>query len=143
INTFINWGATVVIIGLMFKILHFKGGDWMIGVVLAVEALLFFIMGFMSAEKDVDWTRVFPELDEDYKGEIHTRIVAAAATPRPVGKTSALDKLLQDAKIDEDLIGNIGDGLRTSSEKVSTISKIANTPIDTKQFAEKLNPASK
>jgi len=142
INTFINWGATVVIIGLMFKILHFKGGEWMIGVGLAVEALLFFIMGFMSAEKDVDWTRVFPELDEDYKGEIPTRNVAAAATPQPVGNTAALDKMLQDAKIDENLIGNLGDGLRTFSEKVSSISKIADTAIATNQFAEKLNAAS-
>lgn len=143
INTLINWGATVVIIGLMFKILHFKGGEWMIGIGLAVEALLFFIMGFMSAEKDVDWTRVYPELDEDFNGELPKRTAAVAvAQPTAIGNTAALDKLLQDAKIDENLIGNLGDGLRTFSDKVSAISKVADTAVATNQFADKLNAAS-
>lgn len=144
INTLINWGATVVIIGLMFKILNFKGGEWMIGVGLAVEALLFFIMGFMSAEKDVDWTRVYPELDEDFRGELPTRstsIPSNIAQP-VVGNTAALDRLLQDAKIDENLIGNLGDGLRTFGDKVASISKVADTALATNQFADKLNSAS-
>src|SRR5690606_32432062 len=115
INTLINWGASVVIIGLMFKILHFKGGERMIGVGLAVEAVLFFIMGFLSAEQDVDWTRVYPELDEEFKGELPIRSAPAVAvnTSAGMGNTAALDKLLQDAKIDENLIGNLGDGLRS------------------------------
>lgn len=144
INTLINWGATVVIIGLMFKILHFKGGEWMIGIGLAVEALLFFIMGFMAGEKDVDWTRVYPELDEDFNGELPKRSgVAAVAQPvTAVGNTAALDKLLQDAKIDENLIGNLGDGLRTFGDKVAAISKVADTATATNQFADKLNAAS-
>ncbi len=142
INTLINWGATVVIIGLMFKILHFKGGEWMIGVGLAVEALLFFIMGFVQSEPEPDWTRVYPELDEDYNGELPARAARAAVQPVATGNTAALDKLLQDAKIDENLIGNLGDGLRTFSDKVASISKVADTAAATNQFADKLNAAS-
>lgn len=143
INTFINWGATVVIIGLMFKILYWPYGEWFIAIGLSVEALLFFVMGFMSAEKDVDWTRVYPELDEDFNGELPKRsAVAAVAQPVAVGNTAALDKLLQDAKIDENLIGNLGDGLRAFGEKVSAISKVADTATATNQFADKLNAAS-
>lgn len=143
INTFINWGATVVIIGLMFKILYWPYGEWFIAIGLSVEALLFFVMGFMAAEKDVDWTRVYPELDEEFNGELPKRnAVSAVAQPVAVGNTAALDKLLQDAKIDENLIGNLGDGLRTFSDKVSAISKVADTATATNQFADKLNAAS-
>lgn len=145
INTLINWGATVVIIGLMFKILHFKGGEWMIGIGLAVEALLFFVMGFMAADQEVDWTRVYPELDEDFAGELPKSSVSAGiVAPAAVGggNTAALDKLLQDAKIDENLIGNLGDGLRTFSDKVASISKVADTTAATDKFAENLNLAS-
>jgi len=142
INTLINWGATVVIIGLMFKILHFKGGEWMIGIGLAVEALLFFVMGFMAAEKEVDWTRVYPELDEEFAGELPKRSVAVQAQPVATGNTAALDKLLQDAKIDENLIGNLGDGLRAFGDKVAAISTVADTAAATNQFADKLNSAS-
>lgn len=144
ISTFINWGATVVIIGLMFKILHWPYGEWFIAIGLSVEALLFFIMGFVSAEKDVDWTRVYPELDEDYAGELPARsaITTAAAPVAAIGNTAALDKLLQDAKIDENLIGNLGDGLRTFGDRVAAISKVADTALATNQFADKLNAAS-
>lgn len=144
INTLINWGATVVIIGLMFKILHFKGGEWMIGIGLAVEAFLFFIMGFMASEKDVDWTRVYPELDEEFNGELPTRSTPVQQVIQPVasGNTAALDQLLKNAKIDENLIGNLGDGLRTFSDKVASISKVADTATATHEFADKLNAAS-
>jgi len=106
-HTLINWGATVVIIGLMFKILHFEGGEMMIGVGLAAEAFLFFVMGFMKVPEDPHWEKVYPELDDDYQGP------PTAAVAQPVGRnTEALDKLLQNAKIDEHLIGSLGDGLR-------------------------------
>lgn len=45
LNTLISWGASVVIIGLMFKLLHWQGGEWMIGIGLGVEACLFFLLG--------------------------------------------------------------------------------------------------
>lgn len=48
INTLISWGASVVIIGLTFKILHWAGGEWMIAIGLLVEAGLFFLMGYAS-----------------------------------------------------------------------------------------------
>jgi ABC-type transporter Mla subunit MlaD len=48
LNTVISWGASVVIIGLMFKILHWKGGELLIAVGLLTEAFLFFILGIAS-----------------------------------------------------------------------------------------------
>lgn len=143
INTLINWGASVVIIGLMFKILHFKGGEWMIGIGLAVEALLFFVMGFIQSEPEPDWTRVYPELDEEFSGELPARSAQISKTTNvAIGNTAALDQLLQNAKIDENLIGNLGDGLRTFGDKVASISKVADTAVATNHFADKLNEAS-
>jgi hypothetical protein len=45
INTLISWGASVVIVGLMFKILHWKGGEIMIAVGLITEAVIVFCIG--------------------------------------------------------------------------------------------------
>ena len=50
INSVISWGATVVIIGLMFKILHLTGGAIMIAVGLGTESILFFILGFQAMD---------------------------------------------------------------------------------------------
>src|SRR5690606_19091528 len=129
----------VVIIGLMFKILHFQGGEWMIAIGLTTEALLFFYMGFQPEYKDPDWSRVYPELSEDYSGVLPKASAHASAN---VGTTSALDKMLQDARISTDLIGNLGDGLRTFSEKVSAISNVSDASIATGQFTEKVKMAT-
>lgn len=48
LNSVISWGASVVIIGLMFKILHWQGGEYMIAAGLMTEAFLFFILGIAS-----------------------------------------------------------------------------------------------
>ena len=54
INTLISWGASVVIVGLMFKILHWEGGEIMIAAGLITEALLFFALGFQSESTETD-----------------------------------------------------------------------------------------
>ena len=40
INNIVSWGATVVIVGLMFKILHWPGATWFIAGGLSAEAIL-------------------------------------------------------------------------------------------------------
>jgi gliding motility-associated protein GldL len=140
INNIVSWGATVVIIGLMAKLQHWPAGDWLIIAGLGTEAILFFLLGFQNEEKDVDWTRVYPELAEDYQGDLpktSARPVAAA-----VGNTAALDKMLQDARISPELIGNLGDGLRTFSDKVAAISNVSDVSLATGQFTEKIKGAT-
>ncbi|SFB77584.1 gliding motility-associated protein GldL [Parapedobacter composti] len=139
INTLISWGASVVIVGLMFKILHFQGGEWMIAVGLTVEAILFFILGFQAETKEPDWTRVYPELAEDYNGELPK---ASARPGAAVGTTAALDKMLQDAQITPDLIGTLGSGLRTFGDKVAAITQVSDASLATNQFTEKVKSAT-
>ncbi len=57
-------GAAVVILGAMFKILDFPGANWMIGIGLTTEAIIFFLSSFEPSPKEVDWSRLYQELDE-------------------------------------------------------------------------------
>ncbi|RYF96887.1 MAG: hypothetical protein EOO00_01575 [Chitinophagaceae bacterium] len=50
INALTSWGASVVIIGVMAKLLRWQAADTLIIVGMLVEAILFFIMGFHSDE---------------------------------------------------------------------------------------------
>ena len=133
-NTFISWGASVVIIGLMFKILHWKGGEIMITIGLITEAVLFFVLGFKSEAVEPDWTKVYPELDEEFKGEV-SRSTSGSSV-------ASLDKMMSEAKIGPDLIESLGSGLRTFGEKVSAISGIADTASATVELASKVKTAS-
>ena len=51
-------GAAVVIVGALFKILHWKGADLMLMVGLLTEAFLFTISAFEPLHKETDWTLV-------------------------------------------------------------------------------------
>ncbi|MBS7564349.1 gliding motility protein GldL [Mucilaginibacter sp. Bleaf8] len=140
IGNIVSWGATIVIIGLMFKILHLPGSTYFIAIGLSAEALLFFILGFQRETEEVDWTRAYPELDPEYKGA--PRAAAAAPQLQSTGHTAALDKMLADAKINPELIGSLGEGLRTFGDKVATISKVADAGAATNEFATKIKAAA-
>jgi gliding motility-associated protein GldL len=141
ITNIVSWGATVVIIGLMFKILHWPGATYFIVMGLSVEALLFGLLGFQreTEEVHVDWTRVYPELSEEFKGELPKATIRGNGA---ASNTAALDRMLEDAKIGPELIGSLGDGLRTFGDKVSNISKVSDAGFATSEFTSKVKTAS-
>ncbi|MGV8880113.1 MAG: gliding motility protein GldL [Sphingobacteriaceae bacterium] len=140
INNVVSWGATIVIIGLMFKILHWPFATFFITLGLGTEALLFLLLGFQTEKDAVDWTRIYPELDEDYKGDLPKASLQVASNN--LGNTAALDKMLADAKIGPELIGSLGDGLRSFSDKVSAISTVSDASVATADFTNKVKAAT-
>jgi gliding motility-associated protein GldL len=140
IGNIISWGATVVIIGLLFKIQHWPYGSTFITIGLGSEAVLFFLLGFQPQPHEVDWVKIYPELDDDFAGELPKTSV------RPVSEsfsnTAALDKMLSDAKIGPELIGSLGEGLRTFGDKVNAISKVTDAGEATIAFTTKVKAAT-
>jgi gliding motility-associated protein GldL len=141
IGNVISIGATVVIIGLLFKIQHWPMASTFITVGLGAEAILFFLLGLQREDKEIDWVRVYPELHEDFAGEL------PKASARPVisnnaSSTQALDKMLDDAKIGPELVRSLGDGLRTFGDKVAAISKVTDAGEATIAFTDKVKTAS-
>lgn len=55
-------GASVVIVGALFKIMHWKGADAMLIIGMGVEAVIFLISAFEPPHQEPDWTLVYPEL---------------------------------------------------------------------------------
>jgi gliding motility-associated protein GldL len=139
IGNVVSWGATVVIIGLLFKIQHWPMASTFITVGLGAEAILFFLLGWQRDDKDINWVRVYPELSEDFTGEL------PKASTRPISSnassTQALDKMMEDAKIGPDLVRSLGDGLRTFGDKVAAISKVTDAGEATIAFTDKVKTA--
>ncbi|WP_025842222.1 T9SS inner membrane protein PorL/GldL [Porphyromonas gingivicanis] len=65
LNIAYSWGAAVVILGALFKLLHWPFGDEMLFVGMMTEFFVFFISGFESTEEPYKWERVYPELRRD------------------------------------------------------------------------------
>ena len=142
IGNIVSWGATVVIIGLLFKIQHWPYGGTFISIGLIAEAALFFILGFQRETKDIDWIRVYPELDESFAGDLPKSSVQPVAIGNGFSNTAALDKMLADAKIGPELIGSLGDGLRSFGDKVNAISRVTDAGEATVAFTNKVKSAT-
>ena len=85
LNTVISWGASVVIIGLMFKILHWPGGELFIAAGLLTESFLFFILGV--AAMNVEEETAGPEAAGD-GSKLHD-LLATSITPKVIQGLSA------------------------------------------------------
>jgi gliding motility-associated protein GldL len=142
INNIVSWGATVVIVGLMFKILHWPGATYFIAGGLTTEALLFFLLGFQREEKEIDWRRAYPELDEDFDGELPKSSAKKVGGGDNFSNTAALDAMLAEAKIGPELIGSLATGLRTFGDKVNSISRVTDAGDATIAFTNKVKQAS-
>ncbi|GHU58278.1 hypothetical protein FACS189411_13420 [Bacteroidia bacterium] len=62
LNFCYSWGASVVILGAMFKILHLPYGNQMLAAGMITEFFVFFIFGFERPNNDYSWEDVFPVL---------------------------------------------------------------------------------
>ena len=65
-----GWGAAIVIIGALFKLQHYPGAGPMLVIGLGTEAIIFFLSAFDPMHEDPDWSLVYPELAEDYSGDV-------------------------------------------------------------------------
>lgn len=63
-NLIIGVGAAVVMMGALYKIMSWEGGDIMIIAGLTTEAILFLMLGILPPEKDYYWEKLYPGLDK-------------------------------------------------------------------------------
>jgi len=141
INNIVSWGATIVIIGLLFKIQHWQFATIFITLGLGTEAILFFLLGFQRDPVEIDWRRAYPELDEDFDGELPKSTKKQIAGDS-FSNTAALDQMLAEAKIGPELIGSLASGLRTFGDKVNSISRVTDAGDATVAFTNKVKEAT-
>jgi gliding motility-associated protein GldL len=135
-------GAAVVIIGALFKILHLTGADQMLMIGLSTEAVIFFLSAFEPHAKETDWTKVYPELAEDFEGHVATPTVrkAGASGDSPLLK---VDEMLKNAKVDQNLLDNLGKGLNNLATSASQMNNLSNAAVATNDYANNVKTASK
>ena len=134
-------GAAVVIIGALFKILHMPGADEMLMIGLGTEAVIFFLSAFEPPHQDVDWSKVYPELAEEYE--------APSVSPRISNKqggaslTQQLDVSLEKAKIGPELLESLGKGLNNLAESAKKMNNLSDAAVATNDYAKNVQSASK
>ncbi len=131
-------GAAVVIIGALFKIQHWPFAGALLVVGLSTEAVIFFFSAFEPVHEEIDWSLVYPELRT---GEASHAALGDGADNGSI--TEQLDRMLEDAKIEPELIASLGDGLRSLSSQASKLNDITDASAATNDYANSLKGATK
>lgn len=138
-------GASIVILGALFKILHWEidlgfiklSGGFLLALGLITEALIFAISAFEPVEDDLDWALVYPELAGGSAGERKSK------NETPEGLLSKkLDEMLKEAKLDTSLMSSLGDSIRNFEGAAKNMSPTVDAIQSTKKYGEELSLAA-
>ncbi len=131
-------GAAVVIVGALFKILHLTGADQMLMIGLLTEAVIFFLSAFEPPHQEPDWSKVYPELAEDYEAPA----VATRISNKQGSLTQQLDASLEKAKIGPELLDSLGKGLTNLADSAKKMSNLSDAAVATNDYATNVKKAS-
>ncbi len=139
-NMVYGLGASVVILGALFKIMHWPAGNLMLIIGLIVEAIVFAVSAFEPVDDELDWSLVYPELAG---GEAASRGAVVAKDDEVEGMLSRkLDEILKEAKIDASLMSSLGDSIRNFEGAAKNITPTVDALASQKKYSEEMNLAA-
>jgi len=135
-NYFYSIGASVVLLGALFKLQHWTGGSFMLMIGMSCEALIFFLSAFEPMVETPDWTKVYPELNPNFEAEEEEEIL-------PVRSTSGgFDDLLAKAEITPEMMSKLKKGIQDLTNTAKGISEISSATLATEIYVKNLSHAS-
>lgn len=130
-----GWGASLVLIGALFKLQHWNHSGIMLTIGLMTEAFIFFLSAFEPPLEQPDWSKVYPELQEDYE-------LIEPSEDIQANIKGSFDSLLSSTNITPELLAKIGKSLVDLSNTASGISDISTATLATDIYVRNLNSAS-
>jgi len=135
-NMVYGLGAAIVILGALFKIMHWNFGNEMLIIGLITESIVFIFSAFEPVDDDLDWSLVYPELAGGQgKGK---------ETPKDAESilSQKLDELLKDAKIDGELMSSLGDSIRGFEDAARNMAPTVDSMNATQKYSEEMSLAA-
>ena len=143
-----GWGAAVVILGALFKILHWHGANIMLMAGMFTESIIFFFSAFEPLHVEYNWALVYPELatgsdieleetEKKSRREKKQQVKSDSMTP-----TQALDKMLEEAKIGPELMESLASGMRNLSDNAHKLAGVSDAVVSTDNYTASLQKAS-
>ena len=132
-------GAAVVIVGALFKLMHWPGAGPMLVIGLLTEAAIFALSAFEPVEKDLDWSLVYPELAGGMGG---SKSKKEDATDAQGLLSQKLDSILKEAKIDGALMESLGTSIKNFEGAAKSIAPTADSMASQKRYSEEMSQAA-
>ena len=133
-------GAAVVILGALFKLMHWPGAGPMLIVGLGAEAIIFALSAFEPLGEDLDWSLVYPELS----GGATSGKKGKDAKPEDAQGllSQKLDTMLKDAKLDANLMSSLSTSIQNFKGAAENIQPAVDSIASTKKYGEQMTLAA-
>jgi gliding motility-associated protein GldL len=146
-------GASVVIIGALFKIQHWPLAGEMLTLGLLTEAVIFFFSAFEPLHEEIDWSLVYPELagiPEDETPEIAAQGGkyhgggGGGGIGGGVGSVALakFDEMLEKSEISPDLFQKLGVGMKKLSESTANMNSMGDVSAASSKYMSTINNAN-
>jgi gliding motility-associated protein GldL len=146
-------GASVVIIGALFKIQHWPLAGTMLTIGLLTEAVIFFFSAFEPLHEEIDWSLVYPELagipeDESpelaaHGGKHHGGAISGGGGGGAGSVALAkFDEMLEKAEITPDLFQKLGVGMKKLSETTANMNAMGDVTAASTKYMGTINTAN-
>ena len=143
-----GWGAAIVILGALFKILHWPGANIMLMAGMFTESIIFFFSAFEPLHVEYNCALVYPELatgtdieleenEKKSRRDKKQQVKSDSLTP-----TQALDKMLEEAKIGPELMESLASGMRNLSDNAHKLAGVSDAVVSTDNYTASLQKAS-
>jgi gliding motility-associated protein GldL len=148
-------GASVVIVGALFKIQHWPLAGTMLTIGLLTEAVIFFFSAFEPLHEEVDWSLVYPELAgipeegaeelPSHGGKHRGAVGTGAGFSGGGGGSVALskfDEMLEKAEITPDLFQKLGVGMKKLGDATSNMNVMGDISAASNKYMNSVNGAT-
>jgi gliding motility-associated protein GldL len=129
-----GWGASIVMIGALFKLQHWQYSGLFLTIGLLTEAFIFFLSAFEPPLEMPEWSKVYPELREDYE--------LMGIDELDSGNKKGIDELFSSSELTPELLDKVGKGLNELSNTARGISDISSATLATDIYVKNIGAAS-
>ncbi len=149
-----GFGASIVIIGALFKIQHWPFAGTMLTIGLCTEAIIFFFSAFEPLREEIDWSLVYPELagipeegeEIPVGGKMHDpyfqrKGLAGGGGGAGSAALAKFDEMLEKAEITPELFKNLGVGLKKISEATANMNAAVDVAAVSEKYVETIKAA--
>ena len=128
-------GASIVIIGAMFKILHLEGAGYMLGIGMSVEAFLFALGIFDQPHKDYEWDKIYDFENGSEIGTGKQSEIKSQSDSRKVG-------LNYTETINDDDVKKLSEGIKNLTATAQQFAGLSEVVGSTNQFVKNIDAAT-
>jgi hypothetical protein len=115
-NLLIGVGASLVLLGALFKIQSKPNADLWLTIGMYTEAILFFFLGIIGPEKDYYWEKLYPGLDK-----YNAPIEPITASPVGIAETGKTKVPPLNGEVVEQQLGGMLSELQVMSKSLSSL----------------------